>query len=240
MTDDTSAEEEIDNPVTNDLLHILAGVKPRGKKIIAPTDSAIVPSEDGSLLFKTFKLTKIGIITDGAAIDDWRELGGFLTAVEKSLQWLIGDWIVMGETVYGQTYAELSALTGYAISTLTDYAYVARNVEFSMRIENLSFTHHQIIVAMPPDEQRYWLSEAAANGWSTAELRRAIKDNAKVDSPALPHDVKQARTLATVFAKGVTRMTDMEEHERAAFRVQAEKLRDHCNRVLQWLEDQVG
>lgn len=233
--------EEMNNP-TLKMLETLTGypARPRNEAAVLPVlpTSAIVPAEDGSLVFKTFKLTRVGLMTDGASEDDWRELGEFLRAVQGSLQWLIGDWIVMGEFTYNQTYAELAELTGYNISTLYDYAYVAKGVEFSIRIEKLKFGHHQVVVAMSPEEQRYWLQMAADHEWSISRLRKEIKSAAVGDRPTPPHELLQARQFAKSFQKNVMRMHQMNPDERAKFYDQTEQLRDHCNKALRWLEDQ--
>jgi hypothetical protein len=46
--------------------------------------------------------------------------------------------------------------------------------DLSIRIEKLSFKHHQMVAGKVPEEQVYWLKLALERGWSTAQLRRAI------------------------------------------------------------------
>jgi hypothetical protein len=131
---------------------------------------------DGSLQFYGYQLTSVGVETlDGLYENQWRELGQVLASLQSGIQWLIGDWAAHGENVrYGET-ADFAQLLGLKRDTVHDYTYVARNVEFSIRIENLSFAHHQVVAGMEADQQRRWLELAAAEGLSVAKLRRAIK-----------------------------------------------------------------
>lgn len=48
----------------------------------------------------------------------------------------------------------IARLAGLKRATLWDYAWVARQFESSIRIEDLAFKHHQIVAARPPGERR--------------------------------------------------------------------------------------
>jgi hypothetical protein len=67
-------------------------------------------------------------------------------------------------------------VTGRQKVTLLDYARVARRVPRSRRRTALSFTHHQLVAAMEPDEQEEWLDRAEANRWSVEEFRGALRE----------------------------------------------------------------
>src|SRR5690606_17166251 len=66
--------------------------------------------------------------------------------------------------------------------SLREYAYVARSVEMSIRMDNLSFGHHQIVAGIKDPvtkkplkrEQQKWLEKANTHGWSIKTLREAI------------------------------------------------------------------
>lgn len=196
----------------------------------------ITTTASGEVQIGSFTLTPMGLtVADGATYEEWDHVGLILRQLERSIQWLLGDWCNYGDREWGEKYTAIAEATGYAEKTLREYAYVAANL--SIRVDKLSFKHHQIVAGMDAEEQRYWLNCAVDGGWSTAELRKAINGNPQLDPPTPPRDVAVARQLAQGFAKGITRITEMSVHERAAFRVQAEKLRDQINRALQWIED---
>jgi hypothetical protein len=114
-----------------------------------------------------------GMVLDGEAkVEDWQETGRILRKLDESIQWLLGDWIVMGEAYnYGERLAFAESI-GFNVKTLDDYAYVARKVNFSVRTENLSFGHHKLVASLSDtDEQERWLKNASENHWSIAKLR---------------------------------------------------------------------
>ena len=131
--------------------------------------------EQGNIPAGKFTLTPRGlIVTEGATFEEWLEVGGVLRRLDTSLQWLIGDWMNYGERVWGQTYQQVAALTGYTYQTLREYSYVARSVDLSIRIDKLSFAHHQIVASFEPDAQRQWLDYATAHSLSIAQMRNAV------------------------------------------------------------------
>ncbi len=134
----------------------------------------LVQHSDGSLAYGGFTLTSTGIALQGdVTAQDWQTIGELIFRVNRAIQWLIGDWIVYGEDYqWGQTYEQLAEQTGYTVETLRQYAYVSRHVQLSIRIDNLSFAHHQVVAGLSGDEQIALLTAAAAGGWSVARLRQ--------------------------------------------------------------------
>ena len=146
----------------------------------ATSDSprALVVKDDGSIQTGKFRLSAIGLgIDDTVSQEEWSELGQVLRRLDVALQWLIGDWMVYGERVWGYTYEQVALSFGYEVSTLYNYTSVARKVSFSRRRENLSFGHHQAVASRTPDEQAHWLALAEEEGWSVARLRASLKDS---------------------------------------------------------------
>lgn len=134
--------------------------------------------ENGNLTVGNFRLTSTGLdVTGENSQEDWQTVGDIIFRVNRSVQWLIGDWLAYGEQFqWGRTYEEFAAEYGYTIETLRQYVYVARNVDLSIRIDKLSFAHHQLIAALPADQQAALLVAAAESGWSVARLRAEISD----------------------------------------------------------------
>jgi hypothetical protein len=138
--------------------------------------------KSGTLRVGKFTLSPIGLEVDGTPSEEhWVTVGQFLQRMNSSIQWLVGDWINYGERVWGKTYAEISQLTGYEESTLQQFAWIARSVQFSVRTENLSYGHHQLVASLKlpnkePDikAQQQWLARAVDNGWSVSTLRKEI------------------------------------------------------------------
>lgn len=146
---------------------------------------------DGSVQVGRFALTPVGLrISGSASEDEWQKLGAMLQRVEGSVQWLIGDWYMYAERQWGRTYEQVAELTGYAEKTLREYASVARRVDLSIRMDKLTFGHHQVVAGMEPELQRQWLEWAAREGASISQMRKAI--DGQTFSPALPGGVSRA------------------------------------------------
>jgi hypothetical protein len=111
---------------------------------------------------RAFTMTPTGLIADeGATFEQWQKVGEVLQKLDASIQWLLGDWLVYGERVWGQTYEQIAEATGYEVTSLRQYAWVARGVDLSIRIDKLSFGHHMLVAGLEPESQRNWLGRAA-------------------------------------------------------------------------------
>jgi hypothetical protein len=175
------AQAPEERPIENELFRQLALAR---DQVSPDALASIVQRKDGTLAFRSFVLSPVGLMGEEITYEDWEALGEFLNKMNASIQWILGDWLLMGERTWGKTYESLAALLGIDISTLYNYTYVAANVEFSSRNEKLSFTHHKVVAPLPPKEQKYWLEAAVQNQWSISEMRRRIqgeKDPAQGD-----------------------------------------------------------
>jgi len=140
-----------------------------------------------------FRLSPVGI-EFLADLDQqgWLDLGTQLGKAGRSIGFLIGDWLNYGDVKAkrgdythgeGGIYHDAIRITGLDYNTLSTYASVARKVQFSMRVENLSFDHHRKIASLKSDEEKQkWLriaeKEREKNG-KTMSARRLAKSIAK-------------------------------------------------------------
>lgn len=167
-------------------------------------------SVEGGLVYRSFKMTATGIESaEGATDQDWTGLMGLMMRLEGSVQWILGDLILMGESVWGKTYDDMVRITGKDQDTLIDYVYVARNVHFSVRTEQLSFSHHKLVASMPEDEQIDWLSKALVGKWSVDTLRKQIKGKAEAKAKA---KAKESLLLAEEHQNAIKRIASLEIH----------------------------
>ena len=150
-------------------------------------ESGIDVADDGSIQAYDYRMTEVGLDPETMSLDreNWQLLGQLLFRFDKSIQWLIGDWLLYGENnKWGET-AIIAEEMGYEVKTLYDYKYVAQNVNFSVRTENLSFGHHKLVAHLDAEDQHYWLERAAygdvdektqiARTWSISRLRDEMK-----------------------------------------------------------------
>ncbi len=126
---------------------------------------------------RNYQIRPEGIVFTGdVSPEEWKELGTQLGKAGRTLGFLIGDWLNYGEgkgpRFYGAKddetgekdtiYTPAMKITGLEYKTLAEYSCVARKVKFSIRMENLSFGHHQKIAYLKTDEEKQkWLRIAA-------------------------------------------------------------------------------
>jgi hypothetical protein len=133
-------------------------------------------------------------------IRDWMSQGRVLAQAASGHQWQIADWMLWGENNVGNIrcaydYAEIA--TGYKRKTLQEWAYVARHL--SMRMEDLTFNHHQVVVALLPEAQKLCLERASAEEMSVGELREMARWQPR-RLEIEPDEAKQEASLLLRFA----------------------------------------
>lgn len=139
-------------------------------------ENAIVIEDDGTLTFNGYALTSVGLIDNPqATFDDWNALGTMLFRLEGSIQWLIGDWLLVGAGRWGSMYDQAVEQFGRANNTLRGYKTMALNFHMSRRREALTFGHHYTVKSLSADVQDYFLDLAEQEQLSVADLRKAIR-----------------------------------------------------------------
>ena len=129
-------------------------------------------------------------ISSELSFDEWSELATSIGQAARSIGFIIGDWLVYGQSLFGTegfadkrvdaaTYQLAINATGLDLSTLQNYAYVSRNIPFSLRTERLSWEHHRLVAKLPEVEQQEWIDaclaeEDAGQRMSTRRLRKSL------------------------------------------------------------------
>jgi hypothetical protein len=123
-----------------------------------------------------FTLTTCGIEFHGdLSLDEWEKLGERLGNAERSIGFMIGDWINYAEEKWGEKYNDAIAATGLEYQTLRNYAWVAKRVHLSARADNLPFRHHQVVAKLKnSEEQRHWLKAAEDHDLGYRRLQKSI------------------------------------------------------------------
>lgn len=148
--------------------------------------NSIIPV-GGNLTIGNFTFSKTGVsIPVSTTPEEWKGLLNVLGKFDTAMQWYLGDAIAFGEMQWGKTYKELAALTRYKEKTLREWAFVCRNL--SIRMDKLSFGHHQAVASKSPSEQQYWLEKAdeGTDGkpWSVHRLRKEMGQTKSITRPA--------------------------------------------------------
>lgn len=110
------------------------------------------------------------------SFDEWESVGNTLLAIDKSLNWWVGDWLNYGEAKWGEMYSQAEAVTGWGYDRLARAKWVASKVPFCLRRQTLSWTCHlNVAHLLTTTEQKEWLDKAETEGLHSAELKKAIK-----------------------------------------------------------------
>lgn len=116
------------------------------------------------------------ILKADTPIEAWEEIGQSLGRFGRSVNWLVGDWLVQGEQLFGERYAQGMEATGYRYQTLMNLASVASKIAPEHRRPDLSHAHHaEVAKFKTPAEQTHWLERAAADKLTVKELRNQIR-----------------------------------------------------------------
>jgi len=116
-------------------------------------------------------------LPENTPIDRWAEIGRSICRAEQVTRWWIGDWAAFGVRKYGQLkeFADANAIN---YSTLRDLAWVSTSVELSRRRDNLEWSFHREVAALPPKEQEKWLRKVDSKEiHNRVDLRRAIRQS---------------------------------------------------------------
>ena len=147
------------------------------KEVVIYQDNpnAIQRHEDGTMTYKRFTMTAVGLVVpEDVQPDELKDVAVVIRDLQTSIQWIVGDLINSMEFVWGQSYQNVAIELGYEVKTVKEWAYICRNL--SIRMDKLSFGHHQQVASMPSDLQAQWLQWAVENSASITALRQAMAD----------------------------------------------------------------
>ena len=137
-------------------------------------------------------VSRLGLqITGKLSVEEWQELATSIGEMATSIAFIVGDWLVYAQqSLFGidgypdkrvkhQDYEFALKATGLDLSTLQNYAYVSRNIPYSLRSERLSWEHHRLLAKLPEGEIQSWIAtceaeDLAGTRMSTRRLRKSL------------------------------------------------------------------
>lgn len=126
-------------------------------------------------LFADYQPTKLVVNVDD--FEDWKKLGASLGVQTRGVQWWVADWIVYGESRFGDdALHDAEDATGLSPATLVNLRWIGSRVHASRRREELSFSHHAEVAALEPAEQKKALQRAVDERLTVRGLRLALRE----------------------------------------------------------------
>lgn len=128
-----------------------------------------------------FQFTPTGFSTT-VALEDvnfqaWQKIGEFIRLTNVASQWWWGDWLNLGEDVFGEKSSQALEITKWDETTLRVYAWVCRNVPPDKRLTGTSFSHYLLLAKLPPKKQLHWAKKVVEHQWSQRQLRQALRNS---------------------------------------------------------------
>jgi hypothetical protein len=106
---------------------------------------------------------------------EWVVVGKRLGGISRCNQWWLGDWVRYGTQKWGEKYTQAAKITGYDPRSLANMASIAAAFDLSRRRDDLTWSHHVAVAALPDVEQSLWLERAASEKLSVADLRTELR-----------------------------------------------------------------
>lgn len=146
------------------------------EELMPPVTRALAPNSKFC-----FTETGISLDTSGGApsYEEWAQVTEYVRVAHAAVQFWAGDLVNIGEALFGEMASQIIDHEGWSAETVRAYAWVAAKIPPENRDSRVSFSHHQVVAALPLQEQVTWLDKAVTGSdgvpWSSVRLKQAIR-----------------------------------------------------------------
>lgn len=195
------------------------------REIVVPDPNSIVPQADGRLIYKRFTMTSTGLqIPADVTIEEFKDFGGIVSGLQTKLQWVLGDWVngymdkvfedrkeALSDQEKSEAYEAIATEYNLEAKTVKEYSYIARSVDASIRMDALSFGHHQLVAPKKytRDDKYNWLMWAVQVNASVADMRKKMRGT----TPTPPTILERFERDFTAYRKALKGMGQGERDE---------------------------
>lgn len=125
-------------------------------------------------------LTRVGLQLNNPNLtySTYEAIGALLGQTRRALQWAIGDYILHGEALFGESAYQAIEALDISEESRREYVRVALRVPHEIRRDDVPWSSHRAVASLPQPEQRKWLRKAADERLSHHDLREALRDGA--------------------------------------------------------------
>jgi hypothetical protein len=138
--------------------------------------------------FEFYSVSEHGIqFKPGTPQDTWLDVVHQLTTMFESshrlhvrVMFLLGDALTFGEAAYGEEFAQAIDLTRKVLQlsekSIKNASWICASIAPSLRRETLTFSHHEVVAPLDPEEQSEFLDQAESENLTVSALRKIIKE----------------------------------------------------------------
>lgn len=156
-----------------------------------------------STLEQSGALTSVGLtLPTTITEDEYQALGRALGQAHGSIAWAVGDYLVAGESMFGESWAELSEALGLSEDSRGVYMRVSQAIPRPKRRPELSFSHHRAVCSMSDEYERdSLLDKAIKQRWTVRELIEHKKNQpvGELPKPSLHWRLGRLRDAVSVI-----------------------------------------
>jgi DNA (cytosine-5)-methyltransferase 1 len=140
--------------------------------------------------------------------EEWQQLGDAIATTQKGLMWIVGDWLLAGESggyIERGKHKEACERFGIAYGTARNALCVANAFKLSLRSDNLSWHHHKEVANR---EDAAELLEWAAENKATVKELREEKRNISPDSCSPVSATRQEDNTPMISFRDIVKKTE--------------------------------
>jgi hypothetical protein len=138
--------------------------------------------------FQFYSVSEHGIqFKHGTPQDTWLDVVHQLTTMFESshrlhvrVMFLLGDALTFGEAAYGEEFAQAIDMTRKVLQlsekSIKNASWICASIAPSLRRETLTFSHHEVVAPLDPEEQSEFLDQAESENLTVSALRKIIKE----------------------------------------------------------------
>lgn len=205
-----------------------------GSKVMPPNRSGLMRVlENNDIQASGFHLSVRGLELDREVSEsEWMKFGATLFRFQDYLSLFIGDWLVVGEHKWGKTYQSIAKNFRRKEKTLRNYRWVCGSVEMSVRKDNLTFGHYQIVASYDRNLQSDYLAWASNNNASVGQLREYVAG--KSGKRPVDKAEKQVNDYTRAILKSKDDVPYMQAEDRERFVEQTRYLAEYYTNLWRW------
>jgi N6-adenosine-specific RNA methylase IME4 len=124
-----------------------------------------------------YTLTPTGLEVHGRpSFAEHESVGLWIRQARRASGFWAADWLRYGESRadWAERLSQLADGAGVTAKTAANIRAVGA-IAPSRRRDDVEFALHETVAPLRPDEQTYWLNEAATHGWTQRDLRLSIR-----------------------------------------------------------------